>query len=705
MSQVLSNQIPVTFDEQVATKEYVDGVISGTSSITAAHLSAPGGHTYVGQDLRPTAAPTFSRVFVTNAPSSGTQVLRLWDQALIDHTQIGNRGTKTHAQIDAHVADTSLHYPVAQIDHAAILNRGANSHAALDLHVADSAIHFTQAAIDHVNLLNKGTQTHAQLDSHVGDGTIHFTQGAIDHTSILNKGTNTHAQVDSHIGDGTIHFTQGAIDHTSILNKGTNTHATIDGHLSSNSGHTYVGQDLRTSAAPTFAGINVNGLSTLTSTSANQLTLGYDGSSKVTFDVSSGGDLTIDASGNDLNLASTDKVHVLNATSSTSTSTGALLVSGGIGCLETISAVSSRIPRQTAVYQPSGNGTWKAAAVIPSGRAAVKLRISTNYNYWEWQPTYNNPTYNSLTLGYFELNLVIHKPVYLHTGGDYPIGDYSFTSWWSSNGAVGSGTANLYDKFKVRAYRKSSSVTDECLICIVSPYAAWVVEAFGETTGSLLSTMTSLGTGADPDCTLYDGGYSTAVLIWGSDTVKPNNLSIVGQQRVEGAYNSTSTSTGTLIVPNGGAAIGLDLWVGGGVYLPTSGGTASALAYYEETSLSTDITLILGVAPWSRLNITLGITRVGNVVTVKWPPIDGYWPVAGGDDLMNVTALSSRFRPSSTIAWIYNRNINGTTTNGAVWLTTDGIFTFYRSTNALADQFAPGDHHISNGLHFTYLLS
>lgn len=44
------------------------------------------------------------------------------------------------------------------------------------------------------------------------------------------------------------------------------------------------------------------------------------------------GDLTINCSGNDLNLHSTDKIHVLNTTDSTSLTTGALTVSGGIGC-------------------------------------------------------------------------------------------------------------------------------------------------------------------------------------------------------------------------------------------------------------------------------------------------------------------------------------------------------------------------------------
>jgi hypothetical protein len=78
-------------------------------------------------------------------------------------------------------------------------------------------------------------------------------------------------------------------------------------------------------------GISSNGASSIISTNPRQLTLGYDTTNNVLFDVSSSGDLTIDAYGNDINMASTDTVRVLNATASTSTSTGALIVSGGCG--------------------------------------------------------------------------------------------------------------------------------------------------------------------------------------------------------------------------------------------------------------------------------------------------------------------------------------------------------------------------------------
>ncbi|RLC37091.1 hypothetical protein DRH29_03005, partial [candidate division Kazan bacterium] len=85
-------------------------------------------------------------------------------------------------------------------------------------------IDIDESQISHLNISDIGVNTHAQIDTHISDNTIHFTEGSISHLNIQDIGTNTHAQIDSHISDSSIHFTEASIDHGSISGLGDDDH-------------------------------------------------------------------------------------------------------------------------------------------------------------------------------------------------------------------------------------------------------------------------------------------------------------------------------------------------------------------------------------------------------------------------------------------------------------------------------------------------
>ena len=226
----------------------------------------------------------------THLNDTTTSVLDVTNNITVGGTVDGRDIATDGSTLDAHIADTSIHFTEASIDHFNIQNIGTNTHVQIDSHIASQAnphnvtlnqikptttkgdliaedgtnairlplgvtgnfltVDTTQTSglkwisldnftsqLDHFDLQNIGSYTHEQIDSHINNASIHFTEASINHLNIQNAGTNTHAQIDSHIADNTIHFTKGSITHTEIQDIGTYTHPQIDAHIDNTSIH------------------------------------------------------------------------------------------------------------------------------------------------------------------------------------------------------------------------------------------------------------------------------------------------------------------------------------------------------------------------------------------------------------------------------------------------------------------------------------
>ena len=107
--------------------------------------------------------------------------------AQIDHSNLANKGTNTHTQIDNHIADTDIHQEKYTDSEAVSAVNADVDHGSTASHDYFSG--------DHVDLSNKGTNTHTQIDSHLADTSNPHGVTAAQVNAVAKTGNETIAGV------------------------------------------------------------------------------------------------------------------------------------------------------------------------------------------------------------------------------------------------------------------------------------------------------------------------------------------------------------------------------------------------------------------------------------------------------------------------------------------------------------------------------
>lgn len=191
--------------------------------------------------------------------------------------------------------------------------------------------------------------------------------------------------------------------------------------------------------------------------------------------------------------------------------------------------------------------------------------------------------------------------------------------------------------------------------------------AKGTTIGGITRiTNTTNSNATDTGALIVSGGTSVNKTLYVGGAISSNDYIAANK-----TSDATDSLSGSLIVA-GGAGISKNVRIGDGIYLPTSGGTASKLNYYEEHSASYSFGGI-----WSsNQSATVSIVRIGKIVNMLIPQILATANTASYIDA-GTTPIPTQFMPSSSINFVVHVYDNLTKKVGTLTVASDGTILIY----------------------------